>query len=158
MSRRWRWKSTVIDFSKLPDECPDGRFNGSKKDRIFRYLPLPDDEEREWINGCYSSEYNEALRYAIEYGLVEEWEEEEGRKIKHYLVTGKEGRFYWYYNHDGSATAIMQPGRIFETIEEAERVFDEALKDKDSNAEEVTLYEIDGDGNERIVKRERPCQ
>ena len=78
--------------------------------------------------------------------------------MKHYLVTGKEGRFYWYYNHDGSATAIMQPGRIFETIEEAERVFDEALKDKDSNAEEVTLYEIDGDGNERIVKRERPCQ
>lgn len=76
MSYYWRWKSTVIDFSKIPDEYPYGRFNWSKKEMIFRYLPLPDDEEREWVNGRYSSEYNEALKYAIEYGLAEEWEEE----------------------------------------------------------------------------------
>lgn len=77
MSYYWRWKSTIIDFSKIPDEYPNGRFNGSKKDRIFQYLPLPDGEEHEWRNGWYSSEYNEALRYAVEYGLAEWIEEEE---------------------------------------------------------------------------------
>lgn len=54
--------------------------------------------------------------------------------------------------YDCSAAAILQPGCVFETIEEAERVFDEALGDDD--AEEVALCEIDEDGNKRIVKRE----
>lgn len=76
MSFYWRWKSTVIDFSKIPDEYPIGRFNESKKERIFRNLPLPDGEEHEWENGRFSSEYNEALSYAFEYGLVEIVEEE----------------------------------------------------------------------------------
>ena len=157
MSRRWRWKSTVIDFSKLPDEYPIGPYCASKKDMIFRYLPLPDGKEHEW-ESWHNLAYAEALYYAVEYGLAEWVDKEEGRKMKHYSVIGKNGRFYWYYKHDGTATAIMQPGRVFESIEEAERVFGEVLKDKDSNAEEVTLYEMDEDGNERIVKRERPCR
>lgn len=66
-----------------------------------------------------------------------------------YLVTGKNGRFYWYYKYDGSATATLEHGRIFETVEEAERVFDKALEDGD--AEEATLYEIGDDGNARIL-------
>lgn len=77
MSRRWRWKSTVIDFSKLPDEYPDGRFGESTKDLIFHCLPLPDGEEREWVDGRQGPDFDEALRYAIGYGLAE-WIEKEG--------------------------------------------------------------------------------
>ena len=73
----WRWKSTIIDFSKIPDEYPNGYYNPSKKDYIFRYLPLPDEEIHRWYNGGWSSEYNEALRYAEELGLIE-WLEDEG--------------------------------------------------------------------------------
>lgn len=73
--------------------------------------------------------------------------------MKHYLVTESQGGFYWYVKYDCTATALLGPGCIF-TIGEAERVFDEVLKDKDSIAEKVTLYEIDDDGNERIVKQE----
>lgn len=67
----WRWKTTKIDFSKIPDEYPDGCFNPSKKDYIFRYLPLPDEEIHEWYNGGWSSEYNGALWYAEAYRLIE---------------------------------------------------------------------------------------
>ena len=77
MSFYWRWKSTVIDFSKIPDEYPIGRFNESKKERIFHNLPLPDGEEHECRDGWDSCECQEALSYAFEYGLVELVEEEE---------------------------------------------------------------------------------
>lgn len=73
----WRWKSTTIDFSKIPDEYPNGRRNSSKKDYIFSLLPLPDEEIHEWYNGGWSTEYNHALGFAEEYGLIEFIEEEE---------------------------------------------------------------------------------
>ena len=76
----WRWKSTIIDFSKIPDEYSYGIDNSSKKDDIFRYLPLPDEKINEWENGWYSTEYNLALGYAEEYGLIEFIEEEEWLK------------------------------------------------------------------------------
>ena len=59
----WRRKSTIIDFSKIPNE--------NLKEYIFRYLPLPDVEIHRWYNGGQSSEYNDALYYAKEYGLIE---------------------------------------------------------------------------------------
>ena len=71
----WQWKSTIIDFSKIPDEYPNGTINFSKKKKkkeyIFKYLPLPDVEIHKWYNGGWSSEYNDALFYAEEYGLIE---------------------------------------------------------------------------------------
>lgn len=67
----WRRKSTTIDFSKIPDEYPNGTINFSKKEYIFKYLPLPDEEIHKWYNGGRSSEYNGALFYAEEYGLIE---------------------------------------------------------------------------------------
>lgn len=75
----WRWKYTTIDFSKIPDEYPYGIDNWSKKEYIFKCLPLPDEEIRRWYNGGWSSEYNGALQYAEEYGLIEfiDIEEEE---------------------------------------------------------------------------------
>ena len=73
----WRWKSTTIDFGKIPDEYPDGPVNPSKKECIFKHLPLPDEEIHRWYNGGWSSEYNEALWYAEEYGLIEFIEPEE---------------------------------------------------------------------------------
>ena len=77
----WRWKSTIIDFSKIPDEYPYGIINYSKKEYIFRYLPLPNEETHTWYNGGWSSEYNGALQYAEEYGLIEFIEEEEEQII-----------------------------------------------------------------------------
>lgn len=73
----WRWKSTIIDFSKIPDEYTYGTINLSKKEYIFKYLPLPDEEIHTWYNGGWSSEYNEALFSAEVYGLIEFIEEEE---------------------------------------------------------------------------------
>lgn len=65
----WVWNTTKIDFDKLPKDDIRGEFY-SKTDCVFRYLPLPDDSVHEWRNGEYSSEYNEALRYAEELGLI----------------------------------------------------------------------------------------
>lgn len=76
----WMWKTTTIDFSKIPDEHPDGCYQPSKKDYIFRYLPLPDEELHEWYNGGWSSEYNDALYYAREYGLIKFVDEDEEDK------------------------------------------------------------------------------
>ena len=75
----WQWKSTIIDFSKIPDEYPYGIINWSKKEYIFKYLPLPNEEIHRWYNGGWSSEYNGALFSAEEYGLIEfiDMEEEE---------------------------------------------------------------------------------
>ena len=71
----WVWKSTCIDFEKLPKEKVKGHYY-TKADYIFNYLPLPDTMLHEWYNGGRSSEYNEALRYAEELGLIE-WEMED---------------------------------------------------------------------------------
>lgn len=67
----WRWKSRIIDFSKIPDEYPYGTINFSKKEYIFKYLPLPNEKIHRWYNGGWSSEYNCALQYAEDYGLIE---------------------------------------------------------------------------------------
>lgn len=64
------WKSTCIDFEKLSKEKVRGQYY-TKVDYIFYYLPLPDTEWHEWYNGGWSSEYNEALYYAEELGLIE---------------------------------------------------------------------------------------
>ena len=65
----WVWNTTKIDFDELPKDDIPGQFY-SKADYIFHYLPLPDNLVHEWRNGEYSSEYNEALRYAEELGLI----------------------------------------------------------------------------------------
>ena len=72
-STYWKWKSLIIDFATLSDE--KNNFGGyiSKKDMVFVYLGTPDDKIHEWYNGKYSSEYNEAYRYAYELGLIEEY-------------------------------------------------------------------------------------
>lgn len=69
----WKWKSTIIDFNNISDEKND--FGGyiSKKDMVFQYLGTPDNDIHEWYNGGWSSEYNEALRYAKQLGLVEDY-------------------------------------------------------------------------------------
>lgn len=70
------WKSTLIDFEKLPKEKVAGHYY-TKADYIFNYLPLPDTIFHEWYNGGWSSEYNKALHYAEELGLIEWVKEEE---------------------------------------------------------------------------------
>ena len=69
----WQWKSTIIDFDTISDEKADFGDYITKKEMIFHYLGTPDKKIHEWYNGGWSSEYNEALRYAKELGLVEEY-------------------------------------------------------------------------------------
>lgn len=66
----WVWKKTIIDFEELPNAYVEGHYY-TKADYIFHYLPLPDTRIHEWYNGGYSSEYNEALWFAEELGLIE---------------------------------------------------------------------------------------
>ena len=74
----WRWKSTKIDFSKLPhgdNLKPEDMYSTytSLVDLIFIKLPLPYDdwEIHTWYQGGFSCQYNEALFYAIKIGLAE---------------------------------------------------------------------------------------
>ena len=69
----WKWKSLIIDFSNLTDEKNDYGEYIKKKDMVFAYLGTPDEEIHEWYNGKYSSEYNEAFRYAKQLNLIEEY-------------------------------------------------------------------------------------
>lgn len=69
----WKWKSTIIDFNAISDELIDYDNYSKKKDWVFRYLGIPDNDIHEWYNGGYSSEYNIALKYAKELGLVEDY-------------------------------------------------------------------------------------
>lgn len=72
----WVWKKTIIDFEELPNAYVEGQYY-TKADYIFHYLPLPDTMLHKWYNGGYSSEYNEALRYAEELDLIKWIKEEE---------------------------------------------------------------------------------
>ena len=72
-STYWKWKSLIIDFTTLSDEKNNYGGYISKKDMVFAYLGTPDDKIHEWYNGKYSSEYNEAYRYAYELNLIEEY-------------------------------------------------------------------------------------
>lgn len=69
--RYWKWKSTIIDFNAISDEPLDYADHPKKKDWVFRYLGIPDNDIHEWYNGGFSSEYNRALKYAEELGLIE---------------------------------------------------------------------------------------
>ena len=69
----WKWKSTIIDFNAISDEPIDYDNYSKKKDWVFRYLGIPDNDIHEWYSGGYSSEYNIALKYAKELGLVEDY-------------------------------------------------------------------------------------
>ena len=71
--RYWKWKSTIIDFNTISDEALDYTDYPKKKDWVFRYLGIPDNDIHEWYNGGFSSEYNRALKYAEELGLIEDY-------------------------------------------------------------------------------------
>lgn len=66
----WKWKNTIIDFDVISNETIDYNEYITKKDYIFHYLGVPDKQIHEWYNGGFSSEYNSALRYAKQLGLV----------------------------------------------------------------------------------------
>ena len=69
----WRWKNTVIDFSRFDDNNYEREDLHYKINQVMYRLPLPfNNEVHEWNNGEYSSEYNEALRYAFDLGLIEQ--------------------------------------------------------------------------------------
>ena len=69
----WKWKNTIIDFNNISDEKADFGEYWSKKEMIFHYLGVPDNYIHEWYNGGWSCEYNHALSYAKELGLVEDY-------------------------------------------------------------------------------------
>lgn len=66
----WKWKNTIIDFDAISNETIDYNKYITKKYYIFHYLGTPDKQIHEWYNGGFSSEYNSALRYAKQLGLV----------------------------------------------------------------------------------------
>ncbi len=68
----WKWKSQIIDFSKLRKETIGGNclYEPTKVEYVFHYLGIPDDEVHEWQNGRFSCEYNKALGFASELGLI----------------------------------------------------------------------------------------
>ena len=45
----------------------------SKKDYVFHFLGCPDKGIHEWYNGGWSCEYNQAIKYAKELDLIEEY-------------------------------------------------------------------------------------
>jgi hypothetical protein len=69
----WKWKNTIIDFENISDEKADFGDYTLKKDFVFKYLGTPDKAIHEWKNGWYSSEYNNALKYAKELCLIEKY-------------------------------------------------------------------------------------
>ena len=69
----WKWKTTIIDFDAISNETIDYDEYITKKDYIFHYLGTPDRKIHEWYGGGYSSEYNSALSYARQLGLVENY-------------------------------------------------------------------------------------
>ena len=75
----WKWKNTIIDFDAISNETID--YNGyvTKKDYIFYYLGTPDRQIHKWYNGGFSSEYNSALIYARQLGLVENYVDYENK-------------------------------------------------------------------------------
>lgn len=88
----WKWKNTIIDFKNISDEKIDCNNWHTKKDWVFYYLGCPDEEIHEWYNGGFSSEYNRALEYAKELGLVEDYRdyEEEIYNLQQDLTDYKE--------------------------------------------------------------------
>lgn len=79
---KWKWKNTIIDFSAISDEPADYGDYLTKKDMIFHYLGTPDDKIHEWCSGGCSCEYNSALTYARQLGLVENYIDYEDKIYK----------------------------------------------------------------------------
>lgn len=73
----WKWKNTIIDFDTISNEPIDYNKYITKKDYIFHYLGTPDRKIHKWYNGGFSSEYNNALKYAKQLGLVEKYNDYE---------------------------------------------------------------------------------
>ena len=65
----WMWKTATIDFEKLL-KCKVEGDKYLKIEYIFKYLPFPSREINEWRTNAYSEEYNKALTYAEEFGLI----------------------------------------------------------------------------------------
>ena len=82
----WKWKNTIIDFNNISDEKDEYSKYMTKKDIVFHYLGTPDNDIHEWYNGGWSSEYNTALRYAKELGLVEDYIDYEEMRLKNQLL------------------------------------------------------------------------
>lgn len=64
----WKWKTTTIDFSSMK--------NWVEKERIkyiFNYVGIPDTEIHEFENGKYTTEYNMAIKNAIQLGMIEKY-------------------------------------------------------------------------------------
>lgn len=96
----WKWKNTIIDFNNISDEKDEYSKYMKKKDLVFHYLGTPDEDIHEWYNGGWSSEYNTALGYAKELGLVEDYIDYEEIRFEnerlHSII--KEVREYIKYN------------------------------------------------------------
>lgn len=65
----WMWKTATIDFEKLLKRKVEGD-KYLKIEYIFKYLPFPSKEINVWYTGAHSEEYNKALTYAEEFGLI----------------------------------------------------------------------------------------
>lgn len=65
----WMWKTATIDFEKLL-KCKVEGDKYLKIEYIFKYLPFPSKEINVWHTGSHSEEYNKALTYAEEFGLI----------------------------------------------------------------------------------------
>lgn len=129
----WKWKNTIIDFNTISDEELDYAYKPKKKDWVFRYLGVPDNDIHEWYNGGFSCEYNKALEYAKELGLVEDYidyEEklynlkEENQQLKEQLEASEKARK--------------------EAIDEIKELYD--------NTDDPTCYDIDKDEKERLLQ------
>lgn len=71
----WKWKSMIIDFNKLSKELCSDYDHITKAELVFYKLGIPDELVHHWENGVFTFEYNEALKCALELGLVEKVEE-----------------------------------------------------------------------------------
>ncbi len=89
----WKWKKFIIDFNEYQDmksehchwDWPKDmdwkkKYNGDgyKLQYGFHYVGTPTKGLYEWYNGGYSSEYNTALNYLIELGLIIKLDETRG--------------------------------------------------------------------------------
>lgn len=82
----WVWKNTIIDFEKLTNKSIEKNDHIKKVDYIFHHLGVPDKKIHEWYNGGWSCEYNEALNYGIQLGLIEWYKDYEA---EYYNLQGK---------------------------------------------------------------------
>ena len=71
----WKWKSMIIDFSKLPQEPCSDYDHASKTEFVFFNLGIPDESIHSCTGVCSEEEY-EALKCALELGLVEKVSDE----------------------------------------------------------------------------------